>query len=358
VCQGQPLLTATAKTSTSILDSSFGGSVLADINGDGRLDLVFWTSEWPRPKRAGSFSVSLGKGGGTFASPQTYTLEIDIWSMKVVDFNHDGADDLFVVVTDDSGLEMRPGPRCAGLWLGSKDGTMVPSPDDPGVDCRRVLAFADLSGDGHVDVLAISEGGDSLEVYLSDRAGHVQFSKSYDWPSYGTLLVQDWNGDGFPDLIATGSSFQLRLNRGDGTFGDAVDCGILLGTYTVAADFNHDGVMDLATNLSSGVDVLLGLGGCGFSPAARYRATESCNLLPAADLDGDGQTDLLCMNNDVFTGFIGNPDGTFQAVPSIRLVGTAGLDAIVVGDVTGDGRPDVVAADRHGPVGVWENTCR
>jgi hypothetical protein len=116
--------------------------------------------------------------------------------------------------------------------------------------------------------------------------------------------------------------------------------------------------MDLATNLSSAVDVLLGLGGCGFSPAARYSATQGCNLLPPVDLDGDGQMDLLCMNNDVITGLIGNPDGTFQMAPSIRLVDAAGYDDIAVGDVTGDGRPDVVVADRHGPVGVWENTCR
>lgn len=75
-------------------------------------------------------------------------------------------------------------------------------------------------------------------------------------------------------------------------------------------------------------------------------------------MDGDGQLDLLCMGNDVFTALLGNPDGTFQMTDPIRLVGAAGLDEILVGDVTGDGRPDIVAADRHGPVGVWENTCR
>jgi hypothetical protein len=77
--------------------------------------------------------------------------------------------------------------------------------------------------------------------------------------------------------------------------------------------------------------------------------------LQAADMDGDGQLDLLCAGMDVFTAWMGNPDGTFQ--PAKLLDGEGIGSTLLVGDVTGDGRPDVMGADSQGPVGVWENTC-
>ena len=84
------------------------------------------------------------------------------------------------------------------------------------------------------------------------------------------LVVKDWNGDGFPDLVVIDSWLQLLYNRGDGTFDHAVDCGLAVGAGVVVSDFNHDGHMDIAMErfgmeTPDGVDVLFGWGGCRFS---------------------------------------------------------------------------------------------
>jgi hypothetical protein len=355
LCHGQPLLTAaTPPPSTPTLDSTFGGTVLADVNGDGLLDFVVWHLEGiygpggsPRTPSTGGFSISLGQVGGGFGAAQDYATERLLWGVQVADINHDGADDLFLLMMS---------TPCRELWLGHTDGPPALSPDFPVADCGWGLAFADVSGDGYLDVVA----GSTVSVYLSEDAGNLKLSRRYA-PSSWTddVVIKDWNGDGSPDLLVMGPTLHLFYNRGDGTFDDGVDCGLAVNPEFLASDFNHDGHMDLAMKQSYGLDVLLGMGGCRFAPVAVYELARGCDVLKSADMDGDGQLDLLCMSDDgVFTGFFGNPDGTFQAAPSLDLTNTAGFDGIVVGDVTGDGRPDLVVADRHGPVSIWENTCR
>jgi hypothetical protein len=361
LCHGQPLLSGTPITSTSLLDpnSSFFGAVLADANGDGQLDLVTWQTEIVGPSRtkgSSSFSIWLGQSGGRFASPQNYAANGMIRRVQVADVNHDGVDDL---------LLLKLNQPCLELWLGHSDGPPTPGPEIPALDCSWAMAIADISGDGNVDVVATSPPDDALSVYLSDGATSFQSPRSYaaGLRTIYDAVVRDWNGDGFPDLVVMGSSLQILTNRGDGTFDDAVDCGLAMSSASVVSDFNHDGHMDIATPRSYGaqVDVLLGQGECRFAPAAVYAISEdseSCGPLKTADMDGDGQLDLLCMSMDNVFTLLGNPDGSFQAAAPVRLVGAAGRDTLLIGDVTGDGRLDVVVADRQGSVGAWENTCR
>jgi hypothetical protein len=370
ICQGQPVISGAPITGTPRSDFTMTKAVLADVNGDGHLDLVFWQVERTSPG-PGSFSVSLGQAGGGFRSPQSYTTTMGIWQVQVADVNHDGSDDLFISGLGPGGPPLHP--PCMELWLGHSDAPPAPERTIPVVGCPVILAFADISGDAQPDVVATIHG-EVLDVYLSDGTGNLTFSRSYsaDLPYNrlvysrsnptdlsGNMVVKDWNGDGSPDLVVLGSSLYLHTNRGDGTFENIVDCGLALGYTTVASDFNHDGHVDLATDrgYGVGVDVLLGLGGCRFTPAAGYDLAEGCSRLQPADMDGDGQLDLVCMGGDMFTALLGNPDGSFQVAAPIRLVGASGDDAIVVGDVTGDKRPDVVVVDGNGPVGVWENTC-
>lgn len=345
LCQGQPLLSQTPLTTGPTLDSSFASSVLADVNGDHLLDFVFWTAESKTPSR--SFSVSLGQPGGGFAPPRNYPTQNGVLQVTVADVNHDGADDLLLreqMVSSGSG--------CMELWLGQPDG-LSPDPTFSSNNCDFAFAFADFSGDGKFELLSSMDG---LRMLV-----------------YSAPLVKDWNGDGFLDLVSVRQTLQLIYNRGDGTFDDAVDCGIPVASGLVVSDFNHDGHMDIATSGSYGVDVLFGAGGCRFGPVAGYAVTGGCFDLQTVDMDSDGQLDLLCMSrsdeliatpgsgivtwNWALTGLLANPDGSFQAAAPIALGRSNGFH-VMVGDVTGDQRPDLVLTDRNAPVRVWENTCR
>jgi hypothetical protein len=152
-----------------------------------------------------------------------------------------------------------------------------------------------------------------------------------------------------------------------------MECGVFVGWSTVVADFDHDGHMDLAYGLQgSGVEVLMGTGGCQFRPITEYPLTGTVFGwdfdLAYADLDGDGIGDLVAANDDGSIYLLrGARDGTFQVTLLRSGPACPGGCWLLVGDVTGDGKPDLVTAGLDAstipPSGIphsiqlVENTC-
>ena len=122
----------------------------------------------------------------------------------------------------------------------------------------------------------------------------------------------------------------------------------ILGNNHIVADFNGDGILDLAATSASGVGVMLGNGDGTFRPRVNYSAGAQSQDLAAGDFNGDGQMDLaVSLNSFEFTlAFLrGNGDGTFNA--PVTFDNTAAQDdspAIVATDLDNDGRLDVVLA--------------
>jgi hypothetical protein len=114
----------------------------------------------------------------------------------------------------------------------------------------------------------------------------------------------------------------------------------------VTADLNHDGILDLVTAGGGGVSVLLGQGSkkgsataTGTFGAARNYAVGPCTSLAVGDIDGDGTPDIVTGNGSVL---LGKGDGTFRVGPSF----TGGLGFYVaLADVNGDGKLDIIAAN-------------
>lgn len=355
-CQ-QVACTASVTVSSQNLPETIGesgggpqGMLLADVNCDGRPDLINWNS-------AGKVEVALSEAGGGFGPATSYDLEF-MARISVVDWNSDGCDDLYAEHMD--GL----------VLLGHPDGKLTLTTvtrDDKGAS---EPLFADLNGDGITDMVALTlaDSEHSPRVFLGDANG--AFHGGTPLPvkhSRKLWMVRDWNGDGFPDVLTTGpmwDSLSVCLNKGNGTFADEMECGVFVGWYTVVADFDHDGHMDMAYGLQGrGVEVLMGMGGCQFRPITEYPLAGTVSSLAYADLDGDGIGDLVTATDDGSAYLLrGAGDGTFQV--TLLRSGTACSAAcwLLVGDVTGDGKPDLVIAGLDTSmipqsIQLVENTC-
>jgi hypothetical protein len=249
------------------------------------------------------------------------------------------------------------------------------------------VVTGDFNGDGVQD-LAVMDG--VVSILLGRGDGSLQSPVSYTMPvspddsrvhmSAEHAAVGDLNGDASPDLavIATYPSVIsfghpegdvcTMLGGGDGTFsvGPCVDAGAETKTV-VATDMNGDGRLDLVAanegcstcahiQLGS-VAVLLGHGDGTFGPRVLYGAHYDSPAVAVGDLNGDGAPDVVAVND--FTNntdaavqvFLGKGDGTLGTPTSYGFPNDL-ANAVAVADVNGDGRADVLAATPTAPSGA------
>ncbi|PYX32539.1 MAG: hypothetical protein DMG77_03100 [Acidobacteria bacterium] len=243
----QPVVTYDSGGSTTV------SIAVADVNADGKPDVVVANECGNTSTCAdGSVGVLLGNGDGTFQKATTYDTKYAIDSVAGADVNGDGKLDLLVA----SGGNSR-----VGVLLGNGDGTFQPVViyESGGIGSHSV-AVADVNGDGKPDLVVANIcdtsancAHGSVSVLMGNGDGTFQTAVSYDPGGTGawSVAVADVNGDGKPDLVVAiffYNTVGVLLGNGDGTFQAATTYGSG-GNYpssVAVADLNGDGLLDVA----------------------------------------------------------------------------------------------------------------
>ncbi|PFB06901.1 Na-Ca exchanger/integrin-beta4 [Bacillus anthracis] len=278
----------------NIGDSPLIGILAADFNGDGILDLAV-TNDEP----GNVISILLGNGDGTFQSPTNYATGTRPGQFVAADFNGDGILDL-AVTNDISGN--------VSIFLGNGDGTFQPSTFYPAGDAPIGITTGDFNGDGKLDlaVTDVGVGANNVSVLLGNGDGTFQPPSSLPvGQSPVGIASADFNGDGKLDLVVANENSQdisVLLGNGDGTFQPAVNYPVgTVGSFPLfvtVADFNNDGLLDLAVgNLgTNNVSILLGNGDGTFQAAVNFEVGQSPEVIIVADFNNDGAIDIAVPN--------------------------------------------------------------
>jgi FG-GAP-like repeat len=327
---------------------------LGDFNRDGRTDVI---------SVGGSqffARIALAGPGGTLPLGRAYLLAgYDTFSLASGDFNGDGKPDLVAVTTSSN---WQTGE--SNVLLAKRAGAGIfrpPFTSITGDVGTGFVATADLNHDGILDLVMASSGGISNgSVNVHFGRGNGTFQKPVSYPAVGptSIAIADFNGDGIPDLAVNsgnlfGSFFpgQILLGNGEGTFrsGPGLPTGI---RSLVAADFNHDGKQDLAVGALGGVGIMLGNGDGTFQPISVLHKGQSGSLV-LADFNNDGELDVAAVGTGtlgtVVSVYLGDGKGAISWAHNTLINTASGLFPIAAtADFDADGSADIAVTIGHG----------
>ncbi|HET7380630.1 MAG TPA: VCBS repeat-containing protein, partial [Gaiellales bacterium] len=200
-----------------------------------------------------------------------------------------------------------------------------------------------------------------LSVWLAATASRVASAPLFAAPflSFDTgslpsfVAIGDLSGDGKPDLAVANlytSTISVFLGNGDGSFAAKTDYGV--GDYprsVAIGDLNADGKPDLVVANSglwpaygTTVSVLLGNGGGSFAPKTDFVTGGVPYSVAIGDLNGDGKPDLVVARGGAVSVLLGNGDGSFGPTADFPA---DDAEFLAIGDLNGDGKLDVATTN-------------
>jgi hypothetical protein len=318
-------------------------AVVADVNGDGIVDLVVALPDVPE------VAVLLGNKNGTFQSPK-YSP-------------YDGGDIAVADFTGDHKLDLATPER---LYSGSGDGYFHYTSILP--KSGTLVLEDDFNKDGHADVAVID-----LDIWTLLGNGHGDFTvkELSGYTTSNNYTVASWfstdlNGDGIPDLViqeeenfgstsGPNTSIHVEMRKGGGTFTAAPSLSDQFSAFipygiTGLGDVNGDKKLDLVVTGGDGVHTYFGKGNGSFQPFVSSGSSTECGPpFAMGDLNGDGRADLLCDNNGQETFYSSNGDGSYKKGTVFALDSNGvGTNGVVIADLNQDGTKDAILLDLSG----------
>lgn len=342
-----------------------------DFNNDGCSDILVSGFTWDSSDYT---KILLGNGSGSFS--ESFSSEY-LYDLAVGDFNGDGHLDFVgassLIYDHDSGK------HSLALFDGNGDGTfeapeyITMDRETHPADSPGCIEAGYINSDPYLDlIVSYSESGPSYILYNNGSGGFSSYYLgSLEYSSYPPSFVSgSFDQDGYMDLavLKRFSSEQCEVRTWFGELNSTFVEGPVHsfsqnGTNLTSADFNNDGLSDL---------VFIASGGLKFLEREETRTevttrpvidmdTNSLNCLKAADINGDGNTDVIGLLN-TWTAkrvviLLGNGDFTFtpaQANGNFFNV-DSNSRSIEVADFDGDGGLDIVVFSNTGVKLYYQN---
>ena len=345
---------------------------LADVDRDGTLDLLVAAAS------GSAVQVRRGLGAGVYAATASpVAVAFGATHLRVADLDADGYPDFVTDSRTAAGLQQVSVALNGGA---ASPGTFTVSLLDVG-DVPRDVQAADFDADGDLD-LAVLAGGADLNVYFNDGSGTFDNAvyANIGLSSAQLLVSGDWNRDGRPDLAVTNPSGSLTtwyFNEGrdagsnlNFTLGGSLSSTAFIFSSAYAlttADVTGDGRLDLLVSFDgpSGpqVSVQVGTAAGGFQAGAALTVSGTyARDVQAADLDADGDLDLVLAGSNGPVRVLLNTDGT-GSFPLAATAGTGYRDVLpsatygglALADVNNDGAVDFAVGTATGPSAVRLN---
>ncbi len=326
------------------------GVAVADFNRDGKLDVavVHGSTDY----LTSDVEILLGNGDGTLGAPMAFPSGTNAVTIVTADLNGDGRPD---VIVGGAGPSVMGHGGNLSVLFGNGDGTLQPAIplDVPGYTGGLwSAAVGDFNRDGLLDIVAAQVGpmaGIAVFLQNPDHSFTLKATYQTQYVQGVGVAVADLNNDGKLDVVLTShmGTAAAFLGIGDGTFQSPIPTFSGNATEFLAlADFNRDGNTDVAfadfsSTAGPGVLAAAGLGDGHFSTSNTVTLNTSggTQVVAVADFNGDGWPDIVtadAVGNKVSV-FL-NIAGGLQFVPvaPCRLVDTRLSGGTIQGGMTED----------------------
>ena len=343
---------------------------IGDVTGDGRPDVVMTTGYAGDAENDFRLWVFAQAPDGSLAAPVSYPTAGSYGrgpeSVAVGDITGDGRADVVVGLP---GLGVQLFPQLAAGSLGFPSVTSTP-------DAGKIRV-GQLDGDGRVDVAGVGWGTNTVSVLLNDGAGGLRAPVSFvaRHAGYEDLEVGDVTGDGRADLVVmSGQSyavpnFSVLPQLAAGGFGTAAEyrVGTNVNTQGIGlGDVTGDGRLDVLASYggnrpSSFIGVFAQTTAGSLAPQVAYPSYDIPEPVESADVDRDGRVDVVTLHGGWNRAgvYLQQGNGTLAAeeLATIPYASHYNPHGLAVGDVDGNGSPDVVLADYNNGLVVLRGTA-